>query len=225
MGFCPFEKSMDCTGKIGAFLNQFHRQKFGCGESLNAGEELTSVAYYLVDGNVKEYTLTHNGDAVMTSIYSRGAFFPVCVFCRACQLSTYLEAVSGAEIIKVPLTKLQEFMVQNPEIFLEMANGVADDVSQTLRRMTLFTGACLRDRIVIVLKYLSDKLGRTDTNTGKRLIDCRITHREIAAWTASTRESTSVEMKKLKDMGVISYEKQMIVVNEAMLSRELVQAD
>lgn len=75
-----------------------------------------------------------------------------------------------------------------------------------------------QDKLVYLLQYLVARFGVPQPD-GRSKIDLRLSHQDIAEMVGITRETTAVELHKLKTKGFISYQKFTYFVDVPKLIR------
>jgi CRP-like cAMP-binding protein len=69
-------------------------------------------------------------------------------------------------------------------------------------------------RTASALVYLAQNLGKPVEGNGSVIINYDLTHKEIAAWVGTARETTSIQMKLLEKKGLVTYNRRKIIIND-----------
>jgi CRP-like cAMP-binding protein len=96
---------------------------------------------------------------------------------------------------------------------LDLVNRLSKHFALMSSRMNLLAGGTAYQRTAAALLYLGERMGDSLEGNGKIILNQIVTHRDLAAWCGSARETTSVNMKILERKGLISYNKRRIVIN------------
>jgi CRP/FNR family transcriptional regulator len=179
--------------------------------------EIPQSAMVLQAGLVKVYGITTGGDQRTVTLLSAGDIFPVeCVFDKSRVSLYYYEALTDCTVLSLP--KL-EFVAA-----LERDNVLKTQVFQSY--MAHYTSATMhiyalehshaQEKLVYILQYLVARFGEKQPN-GLTRISLRLSHQDIAEMVGLTRETTAVELHRLKDKKLIDYQRFSYYVNVPLL--------
>lgn len=168
-------------------------------------------------GTVKVYGITTGGDQRTVTLLSAGDIFPVeWVFDKSRVSLYYYEAITDCNILTVPKTDFLAAISAN--------NELKDHIFQTY--MAHYTSATMhiyalehshaQDKLVYILQYLVARFGEKQAN-GLVKINLRLSHQDIAEMVGLTRETTAVELHRLKDKGLIDYQRFSYYVNVPLI--------
>lgn len=206
--------------KFGAFKNLQAKgivRQFAKKRTILFQGEIPRSAMVLQSGLVKVYGITTGGDQRTVTLLGAGDIFPVeCVFDKSRVSLYYYEAVTDCSILTLPKT---EFLSA-----LESSKALKDQVFQSY--MAHYTSATMhiyalehshaQEKLVYILQYLVARFGERQTN-GLTKIELRLSHQDIAEMVGLTRETTAVELHRLKDKGLIDYQRFSYYVNVPLL--------
>jgi len=206
--------------KFGAFRNlqpagvvrQFAKKR----TVLFQGEVPQSVMV-LQSGLMKVYGITTGGDQRTVTLLSAGDIFPVeCVFDKSRVSLYYYEALTDCTVLSL---QKAEFLAA-----LERDGALKDQVFQSY--MAHYTSATMhiyalehshaQEKLVYILQYLVARFGEKQPN-GLAKISLRLSHQDIAEMVGLTRETTAVELHRLKDRKLIDYQRFAYYVNVPLL--------
>ena len=173
-------------------------------------EDIPSSIMYLEKGLVKQYVISHKGTELIIHIFKPGSFFYLMWAINNSPNSYYFEALTPIEIYKAPLEKANMLMKQELEILYDFTSRLLKGISGVLKRLESLVLDPAYIKLVSLLTYfaksIGEKVGETVT------IQLPLTHKELATWIGTTRETTSIQMESLKKKGLISYTRKMLVV-------------
>jgi CRP/FNR family transcriptional regulator, cyclic AMP receptor protein len=175
--------------------------------------EIPRSTMVVQSGIVKVYGITGSGDQRTITLLSAGDIFPVeCVFDKSRVSLYYYEAITDCNIFSVPKT---DFLAA-----LENDSGLKNHIFQEY--MAHYTSATMhiyalehshaQDKLVYILQYLVARFGEKQPD-GLTRINLRLSHQDIAEMVGLTRETTAVELHRLKDKGLIDYQRFSYYVN------------
>jgi CRP/FNR family transcriptional regulator, cyclic AMP receptor protein len=179
--------------------------------------EIPRSVMVLQSGLVKVYGITTGGDQRTVTLLSAGDIFPIeCVFDKSRVSLYYYEALNDCTVLSLPKA---DFLSA-----LENDSALKDQVFQSY--MAHYTSATMhiyalehshaQEKLVYILQYLVARFGEKQPN-GLTKIELRLSHQDIAEMVGLTRETTAVELHRLKDKGLIDYQRFSYFVNVSLL--------
>lgn len=196
-----------------AFFAQFHSSKtYKKGEIIIRPGENPNDVFYVKEGFVSLYSTTVNGQEIIFNIYKPKTFFPLMLAIGETPNIFYYEAITKVDILKAPKQQLIEYLKKQPERLYELSKRMIiglDGISQ-LMQILLFEDA--RSKVATIFKMLAKRFGKKQKN--KIILDIPLTHKLIASLAGLARETTSLEIKKLENNGIISQEKHLFSINK-----------
>ncbi len=177
---------------------------------MRPGDEPQGV-YFLKKGFVRLYSLSLKGEELTLIIFKPETFFPISWVVNNSVNAYYLEAMTRADLWKAPREELLKFLQENPDVFIDYVRRIAVRMDGLLNRMEYLAFGTAYAKVASILMILSDRFGQKDGY--KVLVEVPLTHSGIASLVGVTRETASIELKKLEKKGLISYKKRQILVN------------
>lgn len=175
--------------------------------------EVPRSACILTKGVVRVYSISSQGEDQIVSIHRRGEFFPTSwIFQKSTGAMFFYEALTDCEVSFAPRDELIEFMSATPERSKALLDYFATNYAASLIRINALEQPKARDKLVYTLYYLCQRFGKSLT-TGKIEIPIALTHQNFANLVGITRETTAMEMSRLKKQGILTYRKQKYTVN------------
>ncbi len=172
--------------------------------------EVPKTAMVVKEGVVKTYNLTAEGEEKPISFSNSGDVVPQnWAFDIAPSAMYFYEAFTPVEVFSLAREEYLKFLSDNPGVlYQELLRSVIYNVSKTMRLNALQYSKA-RDKIIYTLHYLAITYGKP-LKPGVVEIQLPLNHQDFANLTGLTRETTAVELHKLKKQGVISYQKHML---------------
>ena len=65
------------AAKVDTFFKQFKKQIFRKGEIIIRADDDTAGIYYITEGIVKKYAISHKGEELIVNLFKPHAFFPM----------------------------------------------------------------------------------------------------------------------------------------------------
>lgn len=214
------------------FVGKYPAKEFKKGEIIIFQGEAPSSAYVVIEGIVKAYNISVEGDEKPVAFYGSDSIFPGPWVYGKIEYSTfYYEAFTSlVKIAAVPRSAFIEFIKSYPEqMYAELERHVFDKLGLAMRLNALEYSKA-SDKLLYTLHYLATIYGR---NSGSHSIEIvlTLTHQDFANLTGLTRETAATELNKLKHSGIIDYDKHkpyrvdMIALNSLLHDQYITDMD
>jgi CRP/FNR family cyclic AMP-dependent transcriptional regulator len=207
---------------LAGFFSKYKSQHFKKGQIIiNAGDEPVGV-YYLENGFARFFSISENGNELTINIFKPGSYFPMFWAIGDIPNAYFFEAVTDISVKCGPRDKLLEFVKSEPEIIFDFTRRLLVGFGGLLTRMEYLLTSSAPKKIASVFYMSARRFGQTDSN-GKTTIQFPLTYQQIANLTSLTRETTSLEVKKLENQKVISREGHLWIINDVEKLKEEMQ--
>ena len=197
--------------EIEKFFTQFRFQKYKKGEILIQAEQDPGSIFYLKSGLVKHYAISKKGDELVLNIYTPVAFFPMTWAINQSPNHYYWEAVSDVEVWKAPADEVVTFVKENPDVLFDLLSRVYRGTDGLITRMAYLMSGSAYTRLITELIIHAKRFGKKEENG--MLVTIEIAEKDLATRAGMTRETISREMKNLKDKGLVSFQKNLLIVH------------
>jgi CRP/FNR family transcriptional regulator len=194
------------------FIKQFPVVTFKKGDVLLSEGQLSDVLFAIRTGFVKVTSLEEDGAENLLWIEGRYDTVPTeKFFSLRDPIQFYYTALSDGSYYNIDKKAFLQLAHTNNELMAEIAKNMSNHYDDLLLRVQSVEQASVRKKIMSTLSYLAEKLSAGDTVD---LVDngLRLTHGDLAALVGSTRETVSLELNRLKEEALISYDKTKFVV-------------
>ena len=189
------------------------------GSTLLYQSEIPREAFIVKKGFIRAYTITSNGDERTVALHTRGDIFPLSwVYGETKNTLFYYEAGSDAEVACIPKAMLTSTIAASPELTAQILKFAVNEHTALLMRITALEQANAAEKIALTLYYLLIRHG-IERKPGFFTIDIKMTQSMIASLVGLTRESTAVNIAKLKEKNIITYSNFIYVINRANLEK------
>lgn len=201
------------------FLDHYPVKSFKKGESVLEQGDTPSCAYVVKSGFVKTFDINANGESLPLSFDHQYEIIPLAWVFGHIQTAPYFyEAFTDCELWCVPREDFIAFLKSNANSQFVIFDFFVKRYLLTMQmKMLSLEQAKATDKILYLLKFLTMRFGG-DKTTGLVEIDLPLTQQDIASSAGLTRETASIELKRLEKLGVISYQKQEYTVDLAKLN-------
>jgi CRP/FNR family cyclic AMP-dependent transcriptional regulator len=183
--------------------------------------EIPRKAMIVRDGIIRAYTITSGGEERVVALFGRGDIFPLSwVLGETTNTLFYYDAVSEARIMNVDRDDLLGAITKTPETMSAMLSFVGNQYTSLLLRITGLEQSRAVEKIGFTLYYLLFRYG-IEKKPGLYTINMKLSQLMIANLVGLTRESSTKNLKALKEKGVITYSGSMYTVNKQKLEQFL----
>ncbi len=201
------------------FLEGCPTQTFQKGELMLLKDAEPEVVYVVKAGVVKVYDITSAGDEQPVSFDTKHEIFPIAWALRQSEKTEYFyQALNKVTVYKVPRAGFERFLQAHPRTTLELYANLANHIASLQQRIHGVQQPKATDKILYTLMYMADRFGLKVNPVTSRL-KIPITQQELALFIGLTRETTSMELKKLEQDKVISYSRSHFSINTKRLKK------
>lgn len=208
--------------KLDSFFSQYKILNYKSRSVISSSNDSGLSIFYIKSGFLRVYRPSGQGEELTLTILKPKDFFPLNIGLYNIRHTGhyYLEALTPLEIWKVNLKRFNQFIKREPALYLALTNKAFFGFSDVLSKMEnlLLNNASIK--IAATLISCARNYGK---NEGKHiLINVPLTHRDIAALVGITRETTSLEIKKLEKQGYLEKKgKYLLIKNIENLNKQI----
>lgn len=194
------------------FLKKCRLQHFSKGEIILVQDEIPATGYLIKKGIVKTYNLTSQGEEKPISFDIKGEVFPIAwVFSKVKVTQYFYEAFTDCEVYCIPRSEYILFMRENPGPLFDMFDYFVSRQLNYQMRINALEQSKASSKVLHTVHFLALRFGKEGKKDTVE-IPLPLTQQDLANFMGLTRETTSVELKKLQTEGVIDYRNQMYTV-------------
>lgn len=198
------------TRELENFFKKFRFFSYKKGEViLRAGDSPQGV-FYLKKGYVRICATSEEGEELTQLIFRPGDPFALVWAISSLPNPYNFEALTGAELWRCPREEFIAFLKTKPEISYELIKRLLVRFRGTLIRMEQLVFGDAYAKVASIVFLLAKRFGKK----GKKgtIIQIPLTHKDVGSLVGLTRETTSIEMKRLERKNLIEYNRGMVVV-------------
>lgn len=197
-------------------IQQSVRRKFSAGSTVLYQGEVPRSACIIKSGIVRVFSISPQGDEQIVMFHIAGEIFPSSwIFGKAPSTLFFYEVSVDSEIAYCPREELLAFMTATPERMHALLDYFTTNYAASLIRVNALEQPKARDKLIYTLFYLCQRYGNVTSSTVK--IPLTLTHQNLASLVGLTRETTAIEMSKLKKEHVITYKQQQYSIHTERL--------
>lgn len=170
-------------------------------------------------GIVKVYGITSGGDQRTVTLLTTGDVFPMSwTTDRAPVCMYYYEAATDCAVLALPKATYERIFAQDNELRDQIYHNYLQHYMSSTMHIYALEHSHAQDKLVYILQCLIARFGEKLPD-GRIKIKLRLSHQDIAEMVGITRETTAVELHRLKDKGLIDYQKFTYIVDLEKLVR------
>jgi CRP/FNR family transcriptional regulator, cyclic AMP receptor protein len=195
------------------FIQNFPIKRFTKGEILLREGETSDTLLAVRSGYIKVTSISDAGVERLLWIAGRYDMAPTeQLFSVRGPLQFFYTALSDGEVYQINKAKFLTYAKQTPALMTEIATSMSNHYDDLLNRIDSIEQTTVRDKLIQTLCYLAARFS-ADDSVDIHALGLRLTHNDIADMIGSTRETTSLELAKLRDENGISYDRTHFVIN------------
>lgn len=198
--------------KTDTFFHKFTLLQFKKGEIILRADDQPVGVFYLSKGLVRQYLVSHKGEILVIHIFRPGAFFQMMWVINGTRNIYYYDAVTEAVLYRAPLKEVKEFIKKDPEILYDYTSRMLKGLDGLLQRLEHLVLDPAYVKIAALISYFARTYG--EQNSDGIEIKLPVTHKEIASWIGTTRETASLQIEDFKRRGIISNRGRTLIVKD-----------
>lgn len=197
--------------KLTEFFSRYKEVSFNKKSIIyNAGEDPTRI-FYIKSGYVRYFFTSEEGQEFIVRVYKPTNLLAFIHFYTGVPIEHTYAAITNVTGMLAPKEEFISFLNANPDVVLGLTKIYLAAFNTTIKRLEALLMSGAKGRILIVLNSLAEQIGQL-RGTGINM-PIGFTHQELAGFTGLTRETVTLELGDLEKVGVISFDKKIIVIN------------
>ncbi len=193
------------------------------GDAIYNEGEYGDALYILISGVVKLFRPYSGSKEATLRLLKPWDIFGHLAFAGETKQRAYAEAVTQCKVTKVPKIFMERAIRREPRAALKMMTLLELRLVQYEELVKCLLPRETEIRLANLLPILARKFAERDPRDGSMMIDLRLTHQDLAAMVASTRESVTKVLNEMRNRGVVEVEGGRITLKDygalARLSR------
>lgn len=206
--------------KLETYFYAYPSMTYKKGETILRAEDTPLGISYLKTGFVHQFMISPSGETFMIHIFKPGSFFPLAWVVNDTPNMFHFEAMTPVTIIRAPKESFLTFIQSQPDVLFYAMQRLAAGLSGLVTRVGQLVLDDAYTKTILLLVYYAANFGEK-TQQGI-MIGFPLTHREIASWIGTTRETASLQVERLEKKNLITIKGRKIVIpNIEVLQKEL----
>ena len=209
------------TQKTHDFFSPYPIKKYDDKEIIiYAGDDPRGV-YFLLSGQVKQYDISSRGAEVVVNMFKPPAFFPMTWAINKTP-NTYFFASHNSTTLKVaPAQDALNFIQANNDVLYDLLRRIFLGAEGVQRRMVHMMSGTAKTRVLFELILCCQRFGEVKPDGSCKIL---LYETELACRVGISRETTSRELNKLKQAGLLNMTRKYIFIKDlSNLEKELLK--
>jgi CRP-like cAMP-binding protein len=183
--------------------------------------EIPRQAYIVLSGVFKAYRLGNFGEEQIVGFRTKGDMFPeTWLFGKTSSALFYYEALEDSEVLTVEKPVLLNLIESQPEIKQQVFDYFINGYTGLLMQITALEQSRAAEKLLLMMYYLMFRYGK-ETSPGVYHVGLRLTHTTLGSLMGLTRETTTMELGRLKRKNIVTYDSKGFTINRQELERRL----
>lgn len=209
---------MNVLQKLDDFFSKHKLIKYKKGEIILRPADIPQGIIFLKKGYVRLYSISESGEELTLIIFKPNNLFPLMWVFNDIPNDYYLETMTGVEVYRAPKEEFLHFLSFNHDVFRFVTGRILSRLCRILKRMEYLVFGNSYQKVASILMICAEHFGEKKNN--KIVVQVALTHKDIGTLVGVTRETASLEMKKLEKKGIIGYHNRRIVIKNVKKLKE-----
>ena len=174
-------------------------------------EQATHI-YMIVNGRVRIGHYQETGTEIITSILTTGEIFGELALAGEDVRKDFAQAMENTTICPLSLEELKNLMKENKELSFKLLKLIGLRLMKLERKLELLVFKDARTRVI---EFLKDTAAWKGKKVGyETMIPTRLTHKDIAALTGTSRQTVTTILNELKEKNLINFDRKKILIRD-----------
>lgn len=202
-----------CPHKVKVMGNKHEYLNFKRDQFIYFPEEQASHIYLIVNGRVKIGHYLDDGKEVISSILTSGELFGELALAGEETRRDFAQTMEdNTTVCPLGIDDLKALMKDNHELSFKILKLVGLRLMKLERKLELLVFKDARTRII---EFLKDAAAWKGKKVGyETMIPTRLTHKDIAALTGTSRQTVTTILNELKEKNLINFDRKKILIRD-----------
>jgi len=176
-------------------------------------EETATHIYMIVSGRVRLGHYQEDGKEIITAILTNGEIFGELAMAGEETRKDFAQAMDAkTTICPLSIEDLKELMKEDRELSFKILKLIGLRLMKLERKLELLVFKDARTRVI---EFLKDTAAWKGTKVGfETMIPTRLTHKDIAALTGTSRQTVTTILNELKEKNLINFDRKKILIRD-----------
>jgi CRP-like cAMP-binding protein len=202
-----------CPHKVKTMGEQHQFLRFKRDQFIYFPDEPALYIYMISEGRVRIGHYLDDGKEVIKSILTKGEIFGELALAGEDHRSDFAQAMDDkTSVCPLSIEELKNLMYQDKELSFKLLKLVGLRLMKLERKLELLVFKDARTRIV---EFLKDAAAWKGKKVGfETMIQTRLTHKDIAALTGTSRQTVTTILNELKEQNLINFDRKQILIRD-----------
>ncbi len=194
-------------------------RRYSTGELLYTPHQPLEALFILKEGRVRIFRVSPEGRALTTAIIAPGTIFGEMVIVGQQMHDSFAEALDDVVVCVMSRADVRRLLLSDPRIAARISETLGRRLGDLEQRLSDAVFKSVPQRLAGALVTLA----RGSSANFGRDVQVRLTHEQLAALAATSRETTTKVLGELAEAGVISLGRGRITIRDRERLRELAE--
>jgi CRP/FNR family cyclic AMP-dependent transcriptional regulator len=202
-----------CPHKVKAMAAAHEFDKYKKDQFIYFPDEPADYIYMIAQGRVRIGHYTTDGKEIITSILTVGEIFGELAVAGEERRRDFAQSMDGdTQICKLDIQTLKDLMADNRELSFKVLKLVGLRLMKLESKLESLVFKDARTRIV---DFLKDTAAWKGKRVGfETMIPTKLTHKDIAALTGTSRQTVTTILNELKEQNLINFDRRRILIRD-----------
>lgn len=202
-----------CPHKVKDMAEKHQYNYYKKDEFIYFPEEPSKYLYMLAEGRVKIGSYTEDGKEVVKAILSKGEIFGELALAGEEKRMDFAQAMDdNTTVCPLSIEDMHALMADNKELSFKLFKLIGLKVRRLERKIESLVFKDARTRII---DFLKDAAAWKGKRVGfETMIPTRLTHKDIAALTGTSRQTVTTILNELKEQNLINFDRRKILIRD-----------
>lgn len=198
--------------KLAGFFSLQQKLSFIKDDVIISSDNAPEGVYFLDHGEVMKKCISSSGTETLMHIFFPGSYFPMTWALADIPNKYDYVARDSAAVYKASKKDFMAFIKVENEILFDLTQRLLWGLNGLLDRTEVLAAGTGQEKVVTSLLYLNKHFGKR-FGSGSTF-NVKFTHAQIASFAGLARETTTIELARLKDKGFINFRDRFIEISD-----------
>jgi len=202
-----------CPHKVKSMAERHTFNYFKKDQFIYFPDEPAQYIYMIAEGRVRIGRYLDDGKEIVTAILGMGEIFGELALAGEEKRSDFAQAMDDkTTVCPLSIDELKQLMYGNQELSFKMLKLVGLRLMKLERKLELLVFKDARTRII---EFIKDSATWKGKKVGyETLVPTKLTHKDIAALTGTSRQTVTTILNELKEKNLINFDRKKILVRD-----------
>ncbi|MGC4022040.1 MAG: Crp/Fnr family transcriptional regulator [Cyclobacteriaceae bacterium] len=202
-----------CPHKVKSMAERHTFNYFKKDQFIYFPDEPAQYIYMIADGRVRIGHYLDDGKEVVTAILGMGEIFGELALAGEEKRRDFAQAMDNkTTVCPLSIEELKQLMYGNNELSFKMLKLVGLRLMKLERKLELLVFKDARTRVI---EFIKDSATWKGKKVGyETLVPTKLTHKDIAALTGTSRQTVTTILNELKEKNLINFDRKKILVRD-----------